>query len=77
MTFIETLPPDVLQIVIEQLAPGYWLPTACACTATNAAVKIAVVVPHPKSLTWTSTCTEAAKNGHLAVLQWARAQGCP
>ena len=24
-----------------------------------------------------STCFNAAENGHLAVLQWARAQGCP
>ena len=23
------------------------------------------------------TCAEAAENGHLAVLLWARAQGCP
>ena len=23
------------------------------------------------------TCEMAAKNGHLAVLQWARAKGCP
>ena len=22
-------------------------------------------------------CTYAAMNGHLSVLQWARAQGCP
>ena len=23
------------------------------------------------------TCAYAAENGHLAVLEWARAQGCP
>ncbi len=23
------------------------------------------------------TCTEAAKGGHLEVLQWARQNGCP
>ena len=23
------------------------------------------------------TCEKAAENGHLAVLQWARTQGCP
>ena len=23
------------------------------------------------------TCTAAVKNGHLAILQWARSKGCP
>ena len=37
------------------------------------------VGPRPKGCPWDDvyTCANAAEDGQLAVLQWARANGCP
>ena len=70
--FLGKLPPEILDAVVNQLG---WFQTTFAMTGKTCreAVKRVPdtrVVPR-------STCTYAARDGHLEVLRWARRNGCP
>ena len=70
--FLGKLPPEILDAVVNHLG---WFQTTFAMTGRTCreAVKRVPdtrVVPR-------STCTYAARDGHLEVLRWARRNGCP
>ena len=70
--FLGKLPPEILDAVVNHLG---WFQTTFAmagrtCREAVKRVPDTRVVPR-------STCTYAARDGHLEVLRWARRNGCP
>ena len=70
--FLGTLPPEILDLVVEQLG---WFQTTFAMagrTCREAVKRVPDKHVHPRF-----TCMYAAIGGQLEMLQWARQNGCP
>ena len=70
--FLGTLPPEILDKVVEQLG---WFQTTFAMAGRTC--REAVKRVPDKRVQPRFTCMYAARDGHLEVLKWARRNGCP